>query len=172
MIGSTTLTVIAIIAVLSLATHLFLKGRLNNENFKQSFKEPYEMLGLPIVRVIFNGKYINFLVDSGANINYLDSEFARYISGIPECPIKTEVKDGTKVIHTSGGDVVVEDIKHYLDFEFLGVKHKGIKFTDASLEPMQAISLNTGYEIMGVLGSDFLYENQIEINYKELVVKL
>lgn len=115
---------------------------------------------LPIIVVEIEDKYLCFILDTGSTCSLIDSNVVEYFKDIVE-PIGDYCIsgiDGTK--HKV--DVVI------LPFNFEGYTYKPKFCVQPLADAFKSIEIESGVQIHGLLGTDFLIENKWIINFKEL----
>ena len=115
---------------------------------------------LPIIHVKIENKYLCFILDTGSTCSLIDSTVVEYFKDIVE-PIGDYCIsgiDGTK--HKA--DVVI------LPFNFEGYTYKPKFCVQPLADAFKGIEIESGVQIHGLLGTDFLIENKWIINFKEL----
>ena len=116
--------------------------------------------GLPIILVDIKGKNLCFILDTGSTCSLIDSTVVEYFKDIVE-PIGDYCIsgiDGTK----RKADVVI------LPFNFEGYTYKPKFCVQPLSDAFKGIEENSGIQIHGLLGTDFLIENKWIIDFKEL----
>lgn len=111
---------------------------------------------LPVVGDTINTEVVHFIIDSGANLSLLDSDYYEANKGDLEVLKSVEMSlygisgvadyrtSATVVMHTSIGRCV---------------------FQESDLSPVVKKANSYGYNVIGIIGSDFLRDDYI-INYK------
>ena len=95
---------------------------------------------LPIIVVEIEDKHLCFILDTGSTCSLIDSNVVEYF----------------KV------DVVI------LPFNFEGYTYKPKFCVQPLADAFKSIEIESGVQIHGLLGTDFLIENKWIINFKEL----
>ena len=115
---------------------------------------------LPIIMVKVEDKYLCFILDTGSTCCLIDSNVVQYFKNIVE-PIGDYCIsgiDGTK--HKV--DVVI------LPFNFEGYTYKPKFCVQQLSDAFKEIAEDSGIQVHGLLGTDFLIENKWIIDFKEL----
>lgn len=115
---------------------------------------------LPIIVIEIEDKHLCFILDTGSTCCLIDSNVVEYFKNIVE-PIGDYCIsgiDGTK--HKV--DVVI------LPFNFEGYTYKPKFCVQPLADAFKGIEIESGVQIHGLLGTDFLIENKWIINFKEL----
>lgn len=136
-----------------------------NKRYKEniSFKKYYQNLELPIISLYNNNIRLNFLVDSGSNISYIDTNiFNDY---------KLEYKKLDKSINCFGLEGV-ETIGNYCEitFYFNKLKFKETLVMNDLSQAFNKIEERNNIRIHGILGSDFLMKYKYNIDYKNMII--
>ena len=137
-----------------------IKKRINNSNkYRVCFKKGFKKCGLPLIKLKINGKLEWFLLDTGANANYLKESYFNEIEVKPKMISLTESRDSNNKLKTS-------------DYAF------SLSYNKANLgeEKFSVTTLNTfnepfhGYNIVGIIGSPFFERNKWSFDFENLVV--
>lgn len=136
------------------------RRRLRNSNkYKVCFKKGFKKCGLPLIKLKINGKLEWFLLDTGANANYLKQSYFDTIELKPEMIGLTKSNDSNNELQTS-------DYKFSLSYNKADLGEE--KFSVTTLmtfnEPFQ------GYNIVGIIGSPFFERNRWSFDFENLVV--
>lgn len=131
------------------------KYKYNIFNIKSSL----ELCDLPIIVLKYNGKKINFLVDSGSDKSYICKGV------LDKNAIATENKD---VSITASG--MMETFEYIID-----VCNKTDSFTmnvwEADLNrSFDMVKQSTGVTIHGIIGTNFLTEYKFILDFDELII--
>jgi len=137
-----------------------IRKRINNSNkYRVCFKKGFKKCGLPLIKLKINGKLEWFLLDTGANANYLKESYFDTIELKPEMIGLTKSNDSNNELQTS-------DYKFSLSYNKADLGEE--KFSVTTLmtfnEPFQ------GYNIVGIIGSPFFNKNRFQFDFEELVV--
>lgn len=136
------------------------RNRINNSNkYRVCFKKGFKKCGLPLIKLKINGKLEWFLLDTGANANYLKESYFNEIEVKPKMISLTESRDSNNKLKTS-------------DYAF------SLSYNKANLgeEKFSVTTLNTfnepfhGYNIVGIIGSPFFERNKWSFDFENLVV--
>ena len=137
-----------------------IRNRINNsDKYKVCFKKGFKKCGLPLIKLKINGKLEWFLLDTGANANYLKESYFNEIEVKPKMISLTESRDSNNKLKTS-------------DYAF------SLSYNKANLgeEKFSVTTLNTfndpfhGYNIVGIIGSPFFERNKWSFDFENLVV--
>lgn len=118
---------------------------------------------LPLILVEVKDKYLSFILDTGSTCSLIDSNVVEYFKDIVE-PVGDYYING------------IEGTKHKVDmitlpFTFEGQTYKPKFCVKPLLNAFKGIEDESGIQIHGLLGTDFLLENQWIIDFKELKIR-
>lgn len=118
--------------------------------------------GLPIILVDIKGKNLCFILDTGSTCSLIDSTVVEYFKDIVE-PVGDYYISG------------IEGTKHKVDmvalpFTFEGQVYKPKFCVRPLLDTFKGIEDESGIQVHGLLGTDFLLENKWVINFNKLIV--
>ena len=119
---------------------------------------------LPIIPIEIKEQYLCFILDTGSTCCLIDSNVVEYFKDIVE-PIGDYCIsgiDGTK--HKV--DVVI------LPFNFEGYTYKPKFCVQQLSDAFKEIEEDSGIQVHGLLGTDFLLENKWIIDFKELNIHI
>ena len=117
---------------------------------------------LPIIVVIVKNKRLCFIIDTGSTCSLIDSNVVEYFKDIT-----TPVGD----YNISG----IDGIKHKVDvvtlpFTFESRSYSPKFCVKPLLEAFKDIETESGIQVHGLLGTDFLMENKWIIDFDKLVI--
>lgn len=129
-------------------------------NSKISFKEAMDLVELPVVTFYNGDKKLNFLLDTGSNVSYINSSII---------PILVHEKTD-KEMNTIG----IEGNKVSNQFCKMSVTYKNQVFEEefsiADLdEAFSVVKQESGVQIHGILGSKFFERYKYVLDFKELI---
>lgn len=129
-------------------------------NSKISFKEAMDLVELPVVTFYNGDKKLNFLLDTGSNVSYINSSIISLLDHE-----KTD-----KEMNTIG----IEGNKVSNQFCKMSVTYKNQVFEEefsiADLdEAFSVIKQESGVQIHGILGSKFFERYKYVLDFKELI---
>ena len=129
-------------------------------NSKISFKEAMDLVELPVVTFYNGDKKLNFLLDTGSNVSYINSSII---------PLLDHEKTD-KEMNTIG----IEGNKASNQFCKMSVTYKNQVFEEefsiADLdEAFGVIKQESGVQIHGILGSKFFERYKYVLDFKELM---
>ena len=129
-------------------------------NSKISFKEAMDLVELPVVTFYNGDKKLNFLLDTGSNVSYINS------SVVPALDYQ-EVDKEMDIIGIEGNKVGSKFCK-------MTVAYKSQKFeeefsiTDLD-EAFAVVKQESGVQIHGILGSKFFERYKYILDFKEII---
>lgn len=115
-----------------------------------------EFINIPIIKKDIKGKKVLFIVDSGANISIIDSTWYNKNKDLFGYNETIDMR----VTGVSGEIRVKSNIVH------AEIDSNYVVFTTSDLTPVIKNLRNYGYTIVGLLGSDYLSDNNLIIDYK------
>ena len=130
-----------------------------SDKYKVCFKKGFKKCGLPLIKLKINGKLEWFLLDTGANANYLKESYFNGIEVQPKSIGKTTANDSNNELNVN-------------DYEF-DLSYNRSLF---SSEKFSVTTLNTfndlfhGYNIVGIIGSPFFEKNKWAFDFDSLVI--
>lgn len=129
-------------------------------NSKISFKEAMDLVELPVVTFYNSDKKLNFLLDTGSNVSYINSSVISLLDHE-----KTD-----KEMNTIG----IEGNKVSNQFCKMSVTYKNQVFEEefsiADLdEAFSVVKQESGVQIHGILGSKFFERYKYVLDFKELI---
>lgn len=129
----------------------------NNHDYdKISFEESFNKAGLPII-TLYNDCYpLNFLVDTGSDDNFIDTNILQYVHYI-------ETDDQHEVICASGSTVSKGIIVRINDGEDT-VEEKFYTIDISSVNTYKDIKIN------GILGSRFCADAKFVIDFNDMTI--
>lgn len=132
-------------------------------NSKISFKEAMDLVELPVVTFYNGDKKLNFLLDTGSNVSYINSSII---------PLLDHEKTD-KEMNTIG----IEGNKVSNQFCKMSVTYKNQVFEEefsiADLdEAFSVVKQESGVQIHGILGSKFFERYKYVLDFKELIAHI
>ena len=128
----------------------------NHDDDKISFEESFNKAGLPII-TLYNDCYpLNFLVDTGSDDNFIDTNILQYVHYI-------ETDDQHEVICASGSTVSKGIIVRINDGEDT-VEEKFYTIDISSVNTYKDIKIN------GILGSRFCADAKFIIDFSDMTI--
>ena len=117
---------------------------------------------LPIILVEIEDKYLCFILDTGSTCSLIDSSVVEYFKDIVE-PVGDYCISG------------IEGTKHKVDmitlpFNFEGQVYKPRFCVRPLLDAFKSIEEENGIQVHGLLGTDFLLENQWIVDFRTLTL--
>ena len=135
-------------------------GIRKRNNSKISFKEAMDLVELPVVTFYNGDTKLNFLLDTGSNVSYINSSII---------PLLVHEKTD-KEMNTIG----IEGNKVSNQFCKMSVTYKNQVFEEefsiADLnEAFSVVKQESGVQIHGILGSKFFERYKYVLDFKELI---
>ena len=117
---------------------------------------------IPIILVEIEDKYLCFILDTGSTCSLIDSSVVEYFKDIVE-PVGDYCISG------------IEGTKHKVDivalpFNFEGQIYKPKFCVRPLLDAFKSIEEENGIQVHGLLGTDFLLENQWIVDFRTLTL--
>ena len=117
---------------------------------------------LPIIHVKIENKCLCFILDTGSTCSLIDSNVVEYFKDIVE-PVGDYYISG------------IEGTKHKVDiitlpFTFEGQTYKPKFCVKPLLDAFKGIEDDSGIQVQGLLGTDFLLENKWSLNFDKLEI--
>lgn len=139
------------------------KGSYFNNIMKYSLSHGLTSIGLPTIPVEVNNKKLCFILDTGSTCSLIDSTVVEYFKDIIEL-----VGD----YYISG----IEGTKHKVDmitlpFNFEGQIYKPKFCVRPLLDAFKSIEDESGIQVHGLIGTDFLLKNKWIIDFNELKIE-
>ena len=130
--------------------------------FLHSLSYGLTQIGLPTIPVEVNNKKLCFILDTGSTCSLIDSTVVEYFKDIVE-PVGDYCISG------------IEGTKHKVDmvtlsFNFEGQIYKPKFCVKPLLDAFKSIENESGIQVQGLLGTDFLLENKWILNFNKLRV--
>lgn len=129
-------------------------------NSKISFKEAMDLVELPVVTFYNGNRKLNFLLDTGSNVSYINSSIISLLDHE-----KTDKKMDT---------IGIEGNKISNQFCKMSITYKNQVFEEefsiADLdEAFSVVKQESGVQIHGILGSKFFERYKYVLDFKELI---
>lgn len=129
---------------------------------KYSLSHGLTSIGLPTIPVEVNNKKLCFILDSGSTCSLIDSTVVEYFKDIVE----------------PAGDYCISGIegtKHKVDivtlpFNFEGQIYKPKFCVRPLLDAFKGIEDESGIQVHGLIGTDFLLENKWIVDFRTLTL--
>lgn len=133
----------------------------HNKNYNMSFKEAMDLTDLPVVTFYSDTKKLNFLLDTGSNLSYINSSVLNSIS------CNKSNKDSMDTIGVEGNKVKV-------DFYKIKVSYKNQEFEEDFAarnldDAFSVIKEESGVQIHGILGSLFFQKYKYILDFESLI---
>ena len=153
--------VISLLATLLIAALVNACEDIRSRNkLKMSFKEALDLVELPIVTFLNKGVKLNFLLDTGSSQSIINE------SMLPSLDTK-ESKDSMLIVGVDGNKVPSNLCTMKVGYKDQEFAHTfAIKDLD---EAFGVVKQESGVQIHGILGSDFLQKYKYVLDFKELI---
>ena len=149
---------ILIIILLLVSNIFFIKNKTSKiVPFKNSHNED---IRIPIIQKDINNEKVLFILDSGANISIIDSTWY-----YDNKHMFTEAENINMVLTGISGVVSINSKIIYTEID-----EDYVVFTITDLIPVTQNLSKQGFKIVGILGSDYLKDNNLIIDYKKQAV--
>ena len=137
---------------------------LRKKSLSLDFYQSIALTELPIITFLNNGKRYNMLVDTGSNWSYINSQEL-------ESMITTKESVSKSFVSANGGNTNC-GAKHTIDFAIKGfiLTHDFIE-NDFSMT-FGNIKQETGVNLSGIIGTDFLRKYKFVVNFEEYKITL
>lgn len=142
------------------------KGFYLVNDVAKSIPIDYEVFGesgVPLITLTANGKKYTFLVDSGANLNCLNS---KYITDFPD-EVQSAIHQGS--FYGADGNNI-EGTSHVLTFTYRNSKLTDEYFVTDIEGSMNRLSEDIHKEIHGILGTTFLQKHGMSLDINRMIV--
>jgi hypothetical protein len=125
-----------------------------------SFREAMDLVELPIITFYNKDKKLNFLLDTGSDLSYINKSILPSLEYI-------EINESRNIISVGGNS-------QSLGCCNMTVTYKSQKFIDRFYisdldEAFGAIKAETGVQIHGILGSKFFVKYKYVLDFKDLI---
>lgn len=129
---------------------------------KHTISHGLQLTKLPLVIVEVKSKHLCFILDTGSTCSLIDSTVVEYFKDIV-APVGDYYVSG------------IEGTKHKVDmialpFTFEGQVYKPKFCVKPLLDAFKGVEEESGIQVHGLLGIDFLIENKWTIDFKELTI--
>jgi hypothetical protein len=156
---------ISIVILLVILLSVFINGvedycRKKDRKSKMSFREAMDLVELPVVTFYNGSTKLNFLLDTGSNLNVINSSNLDSLQ-------YTKV-EGSGTVHGMEGTAIEVD---YISMEFT---HNNNPYTSTfqvvdMQEAFDKVKKESGVQIHGILGSLFFHEYEYILDFESLI---
>lgn len=156
------LVVLAVLVILAWVVNLIMsKGKIDPKVGRISFRESMDLVELPIVTFMNNGRKLNFLLDTGASYSSINEAALEGLS---------YVETG----ETGFGMGIEGTIKEDRGYVRMNVDYRSASYEDdfQVVDLSQAFGMikqEYGINLHGILGSTFFQKYRYVLNFDELV---
>lgn len=153
--------VISLLATLLIAALVNAYEDIKRRNkLKMSFKEALDLVELPIVTFLNKGVKLNFLLDTGSSQSIINE------SMLPSLDTKKS-EDSMIIVGVDGNKISSDLCTMKVSYKNQEFEHNfAIKDLD---EAFGIVKQESGVQIHGILGSDFLQKYKYILDFKELI---
>lgn len=150
---------IAVIVVVS--TIIFFNKELTKEKDKMSIKESLELTQMPVVTFFEGDVKLNFVLDTGSSHSHISKSVAEKLTGEP-----VDIDYSFSTGSGSGScSKMLDVILRYKNKRF----NTSVFINEALDNSFEEVKKNSGVQLHGILGSDFLVKYKYILNFAELV---
>jgi len=156
---SIALVVVLLIGIFLLEYYHLFRNK-QKERTKISFKEGLDLTELPIVTFKQGDKKLHFLLDTGSNISYINSEVIKDIEA-------EDLNASSNTVGVGGNDM---ETKHYN----IKIGYKDQEFVEEfgalNLEgAFASIEAESGIKLHGIIGNRFFEKYKYILDFRELI---
>lgn len=153
--------IIIVLVVLVLAVIANVISDVNKKGSQISFKESMDLTELPVVTFYNKGRKVNFLLDTGSNVSYINSSILPNLF----------YKELNKEMETIG----IEGNQKNEKFCEMNIEYKKNTFTEefciSNLDKaFNLIKQESGVTICGILGSLFFQKYEYVLDFKDQII--
>lgn len=128
---------------------------------KMSFRESMDLVNLPVVTFHCKGKKLNFLLDTGSDLSYINSSVLKTLEvGKPESVSASTITAGGATGETYG---------YSLTFTYGKLQFTDCVYSNNLEEVFAAVKAETGVQLHGILGSLFFSKYKYILDFENLV---
>lgn len=151
--------VVLMVSAVALIADTIMEVR-NRNNSKISFKESMDLTELPVATFNCNRKKLNFLLDTGSNLSYINSSVLPLLD-------HEIIDEESSVIGFEGNEVNTGSCKITVTYKR---KRFEEEFNIADLDAaFKVIKQESGVQLHGILGSRFFEKYKYIIDFKNLI---
>lgn len=132
----------------------------NRNNSKISFKESMDLTELPVATFNCNRKKLNFLLDTGSNLSYINSSVLPLLD-------HEIIDEESSVIGFEGNEVNTGSCKITVTYKRKRFE-EGFNIADLDAA-FKVIKQESGVQLHGILGSRFFEKYKYIIDFKNLI---
>jgi len=124
------------------------------------FQNPSNVVKIPVIEKVVEGQKLSFIIDSGANMSIIDSIWYSSNENLFEhdSEINILLTGISGVVSTKSKVIYTEIDGNY------------VVFTTSDLSPVIINLRRQGYNVVGILGSDYFQDNNLIIDYNKQAV--
>jgi len=153
--------IISLLATILLAVLVNTYEDIKKRNkLKMSFKEALDLVELPIVTFVNKGTKLNFLLDTGSSQSLINESMLFSLE-------TKRIEDTMFIVGTDGNKISSNLCTMKVGYKDQEFEHNfAIKDLD---EAFGVVKQESGVQIHGILGSDFLQKYKYVLDFKELI---
>ena len=123
-----------------------------------------EQVYLPIIEVKVHNMHLHFILDTGSTNSILDDRVI--------IPLEDQISYAGKYELQGIEGNAIQSLQGVLSFVFCDKAYQQTFCFMSLQKPFEAIKRDSGIEIHGILGTDFLMANKWIIDFKEGVIRI
>lgn len=151
--------VVLMVSAVALIADTIMEVR-NRNNSKISFKESMDLTELPVATFNCNRKKLNFLLDTGSNLSYINSSVLPLLD-------HEIIDEESSVIGFEGNEVNTGSCKITVTYKRKRFE-EGFNIADLDAA-FKVIKQESGVQLHGILGSRFFEKYKYIIDFKNLI---
>lgn len=144
--------------------HLKIYKRYNIPLYKVSFAHSYSKFQIPLIKMQIKDTMAYFVLDTGSNSNIINSKYSE-ISRLFNTSANTESTE----IFGLAGSKKVNKVTSSLKYGKLYFRDLEFNVVDID-EPLSILNKDFKGNIIGILGSEFMHEHNIHLDFEALSV--
>ncbi len=131
---------------------------------KISLKNVLKLTHLPIIEVEVLNRHLSFIIDTGSTNSLLDAGIASSLEEVMHYTGKHKLQgiEGNAILSSQGS----------LPLTFCGKEYQQTFCIMPLQAPFEAIKNDTGIEVHGILGTDFLLANKWVVDFEEEALRV
>ena len=151
--------IVILVLVIAFITNTIDDIRKRN-NSRISFKEAMDLVELPVVTFYNGGTKLNFLLDTGSNVSYINNSIIPFL-------VHEKIDKEMNTIGIEGNKVSNKFCKMSVTYKNQVFEEE---FSIADLdEAFGVVKQESGVQIHGILGSKFFERYRYVLDFKELI---
>lgn len=137
------------------------RSEISKEKSKISIKESIDLVQIPVLTFQDGDTKLNFILDSGSSHSHISRSAEKIITGTP---VNVDYSYTTSM----GSDAVSEMVETTLKYKSEEFKVK-LFINEGLNSSFEGIKKESGVQLHGILGADFLKEHKYVLDFAELV---